>query len=107
MGVSQEQHDRDVARLDGAIDSVRNAQVELERSLRQADADLERQLRAETAEAVRHAAEGLSNKIDEREADLKADINGLDEHLTWQDRAVGGAVLTFVVYAALHVTHLL
>lgn len=97
--VTRAEHIAAIARLDAADAELRASIVSTERALR---TDYEDKISVAVADVKQDIA-GV------RQA-LKEDVDGVQDHLTWQDRIIGGAlvtgVVTFLVYVALHFLHI-
>jgi hypothetical protein len=89
--VTRDEHLDAIRRLEEADGELGRALVELERAMR---ADYESKI----SDAVTQMKEAISSSND----DLKGDIGQVQDHLTWQDRTVGGAVVLFFTYLLLH-----
>ena len=103
--VSRAEHMAAIARLDAADSELRAAIATTERALRQ---DYEGKIAGAvtllTAD-LQAARADLKEDVLAARTDLKSDIDGVDDHLTWQDRAVGGGVITFIVLLVLQFTN--
>jgi len=82
--ITKEDHNETVRRLDAADIELRAMVISLEDRLR---TDYEDKI----ATAVTSVKE-----------DLKDDIAGVQDHLTWQDRTVGAALITALALALIH-----
>jgi hypothetical protein len=103
--VSREEYQAAVARLDAADAELRTSLIATERALRGEFLEaVSRTLANAKEDAILHVAT-IEAKVDA--VDNKVEV--VDEHLSWQNRTVGAAILsgivTFVVLSAIHVIH--
>lgn len=98
--VTREEHADAIRRLD-----------EADRDLRESIISTERVLRLETTAAISAAVTDIKTTVQAGHDNLKEDVVKIEDHLSWQDRLLAGALITiiatFIVYSLLAHYHIL
>lgn len=90
--MTERDYSADIARLD-----------EADRELARKIDDTERYLRTEMDGKIAAVASGFHADLVSFRDDLKEDIGGIKDSLHWQNRTVGGGLLTFLIFLGLSV----
>lgn len=89
--VTREEHQAAIQRLD-----------EADTELRQSISSMERNMRGDYENKIAVAVADVKEAIQISNSDVKSDVGAIQDHLTWQDRTVGGTVLLALMYVLLH-----
>ena len=96
--ISRSEHNDAIARLEAADQALQRQIIDTERVLRDEFGTAMRELKGDLKDDFM----GMSDKQDNLHSSLQGDLKEVKDHLTWQDRTIGGGVLAIITGVAIY-----